>query len=80
MNILPGILTAAVLVATPGLAFADTPAPIPNNGPGQFADAPLKTASRIPAIYEELGIPEDYGFTNVDASPTPQRTKDADHA
>ena len=57
MNILPGILTAAVLVATPGLAFADTPAPIPNNGPGQFADAPLKTSN-----HSITGTSQDWGL------------------
>ena len=45
MNIIPGILTAAVLIATPGVALADTPAPKPNNGPTQFADVPLKTSN-----------------------------------
>ncbi len=45
MNIIPSVLAAAVLVATPGVAIADTPAPTPNNGPTQFADAPLKTSN-----------------------------------
>lgn len=49
-------------------------------GNNYFDEIDADTASRIPAIYEELGIPDDYRFTNVDASPTPQRTKDTDHA
>jgi len=57
MHIIPGILTAAVLVATPGVALADTPAPTPNNGPTQFADAPLKTSNH--AI---TGTSQDWGL------------------
>ncbi len=55
MNIIPGILTAAVLVATPGVALADTPAP--GNTPTQFADAPLKTSNH--AI---TGSSQDWGL------------------
>jgi hypothetical protein len=57
MNIIPGILTAAVLVATPGVALADTPAPTPNNGPTQFADAPLKTSN-----HSITGTSQDWGL------------------
>ena len=46
MNIIPGILTAAVLVATPGVALADTPAPTPNNGPTPRTPAPPSLPTR----------------------------------
>ncbi len=45
MKIIPGLIAAAVLVSTPGVALADTPAPVPSKGPGQMADTPLKTSS-----------------------------------
>jgi hypothetical protein len=57
MHIIPGILTAAVLVATPGVALADTPAPTPNSGPTQFADAPLKTSNHAIS-----GTTQDWGL------------------
>lgn len=67
MNILPGILTAAVLVATPGVALADTPAPSPNNGPTQVADAPLKTSNHaITGVNGKWGL--DWFDLNFDAT------------
>lgn len=55
MNIISGILTVVVLVAAPGVALADTPAP--NNSPTQFADVPLKTSN-----HTITGTSQDWGL------------------
>jgi hypothetical protein len=44
MRTISSLLAAAVIVGTPGLAFADTPAPKQQAGPGQVADVPQKTS------------------------------------
>jgi hypothetical protein len=67
MKIIPGLIAAAVLASTPGVALADTPAPVPSNGPGQISDTPLKTSSHtITGTNGKWGL--DWFDLNFDAT------------
>lgn len=57
MKIIPSVLAAVVMVGTPGMAVADTPAPKQPAGPGQIADAPLKTSN-----HTITGLNADWGL------------------
>lgn len=57
MKTISTLVAAVVLSAVPGMAAADTPAPAPSMGPGQFADAPLKQSQHTVS-----GVIADWGL------------------
>ena len=49
-------------------------------GNNYFDEIDADTSSQIDSIYQDLGIPDDFDYTNVDASPTRPTKEGTDHA